>query len=232
MRNRYARFIIPLSVCFLAACQNPQPGPDKTIGAAVLGAGWGAGAGAVIGHQVSYAGEGAAIGSGFGAVSGALTGLGYDLNESAILDQEDTLAQLRIQNAANAQQLDQIQNKLDRAIARGIASGVSQIFFDVDTTNMKAGSLANLEVIAEQFKSSPGSLYINVVGHSDDTGNPEYNARLAEARARSVSAYLASRGISLDRIKVEHHGSERPLASNATPVGRQLNRRVDVFVSN
>lgn len=220
-----------LLAALLIGCDNPQAGPDKSIAGAVLGAGWGAGAGAVVGNQVSSAGEGAAVGAGFGLVGGALTGAGFDLNEGAMLEQERTLASLKIQNEANAQNLNNVQNKLDQAIVSDLSGGIHQVFFDADASNLKAGSVANLEVIAEQLKISPSAFKVNVTGHSDDSGDPEYNARLAEARARNVSAYLGSRGISMDRIIVAHHGSERPVASNATSVGRQLNRRVDIYIA-
>ena len=69
-----------------------------------------------------------------------------------------------------------------------------------------------------------------VVGHADDSGNPEYNQQLSEARAREVAGYLMSRGISKDRITQKAMGSSNPIASNASQTGRQLNRRVDVYV--
>lgn len=221
-----------LSPLFLAlfSCSHPQPGPDKTVAGAVLGAGWGAGAGAVIGNQVSYAGEGAAVGAGFGAVGGALSGYAYDDVENTQIEQEKQLASLKIQNAVNTRQLETIQGKLDQAITGDIAGGVYQVFFDTDATSLRSGAIANLEVIADSIRRSPHGYVINVVGHSDDAGTPEYNAELAEARARNVSAYLSARGISVDQIKVTSHGSLRPIASNSTTVGRQLNRRVDVYI--
>ncbi|MCB0354302.1 MAG: OmpA family protein [Bdellovibrionales bacterium] len=211
-------------------CSNPQPGPDKTLGGAVLGAGWGAGAGAVAGNQVEHPGEGVAIGAGFGAVSGALTGAGFDLNESALLEQENALASLRTSNIGNRRQLVQIQDKLDSYARSASLGGVYQVFFDPDATNLRAGAVANLQTIAESMQRNPSAYRIHVVGHSDDNGTPEYNERLALARARTVSGYLAARGISMDQIMVSSFGAERPIATNATPVGRQLNRRVDVFL--
>lgn len=214
------------------ACSRPQPGPDKTVAGAVLGAGWGAGAGAVIGNQVSYAGEGAAIGAGFGAISGGISGYAYDSFEQTQIEQEEMLASLKIQNQANARELEIIQHRLDRSIGKNMGATFHQVYFDSDATSLKAGSVANLEVIAETIKSSPRAGSISVVGHSDDAGSPEYNSRLAEARARTVSAYLGERGISMDQIEVKSYGSTRPIASNSTPVGRQLNRRVDVYVDS
>lgn len=215
---------------WLSGCSNPQSGPDKTASGAMLGSAWGAGAGAVVGHQLSYAGEGTAVGAGFGLVSGALSGLAYDLSEGAQLEQDRQLAALKVQNETNAKALDELQSRLDQTIASDLAGGIYQVFFDADSTSMRAGAVANLEVIAEQIKSSPHASVINVVGHADDSGSPDYNQRVAEARARNVAGYLAARGISFGQIVIKHFGSQRPIASNGSVVGRQLNRRVDVFI--
>ena len=214
-----------------AGCSNPQPGPDKTAVGAVLGAGWGAGAGAVIGNQVSYAGEGAGIGAGFGAVAGAISGAGYDLSEGTQLDQGRQLAALKVQNITNQREMERLQGRLDDSVSADLTGGVYQVFFDDDATNLRAGATGNLEVIAESIKSSPRAYTVNVVGHTDDAGSPEYNERLAESRARAVCGYLGARGISMDQIKVTSFGALRPIATNGTPVGRQLNRRVDIYIS-
>jgi outer membrane protein OmpA-like peptidoglycan-associated protein len=160
-----------------------------------------------------------------------LSGAGYDLAEGTQLDHERQLASLKIQNTANQRELERVQARLDDAVGAEIGGGVYQVFFDEDATNLRAGAVANLEVIAESIKANPRAYTINVVGHTDDSGSPEYNERLAEARARAVSAYLGSRGIAMDQIKVTSYGSTRPIATNSNAVGRQLNRRVDVYLS-
>jgi outer membrane protein OmpA-like peptidoglycan-associated protein len=216
-----------------SSCSNPQPGPDKTAAGAALGAAWGAGAGAVVGHQVGRAGEGVAIGAGLGIVQGALTGAGYDMAEEDLIDQRRELSTLKIANQANRQRLTQIKAGLDVPNSSSVLSaGVYQVFFDVDQTNLRSGAIANLETIADNLMKNPNSFTVNVAGHSDDSGTPEYNQRLSEARARSVTSYLAARGISMDQIQVSSHGSSQPIASNASPEGRQLNRRVDVSISS
>jgi len=225
---------VVLSLIGFAACSNPQPGPDKTIGGAVMGAAWGAGAGAIVGNQLGESGrtgDGAAIGAGFGAVSGAMNGLAFDMVEDTQIEHEKQLAALKMQNLTNGRELAHLQDKLDQTFTGDVAGGVYQVYFDEDATSLRAGAGSNLEVIAESIKTSPSAYVINVMGHTDDTGNPEYNKRLAEARARTVSAYLGARGISMDQIKVQSFGSERPIASNTTPIGRQLNRRVEVYIS-
>ncbi|MCB0317789.1 MAG: OmpA family protein [Bdellovibrionales bacterium] len=224
--------IFLLTILFLnLACSNPEPGPDKTIAGAALGAGWGAGAGAIVGNQVGNKGQGAAVGAGFGAVSGAMSGFAYDQTEDVLIDQEKQLASLRIQNTANRRELQNIQSRLDNVANTGSLGGVYQVYFDTDQTNLRAGAIANLEVIAEGIKRDPTGFTVHVVGHADDSGSPEYNERLAESRARTVSSYIAARGVSSDNIQVNSFGSKRPVASNVTTEGRQFNRRVDVFVS-
>lgn len=222
--------LLPMVVALVAGCHN-NPYPDKTLGGAVLGAGWGAGTGAVIGNQVSNAGEGAAVGAGFGLVSGAMAGLGYDVMENDLIEREQELTALRVQNDANGRALAQMQAHFDREAAIGATPAVYQVFFEADETGLKAGAIANLEVIAEAIRRDPRSNRVHVVGHSDDTGDSSYNERLAQSRARSVTAYLAGRGISMDQIILHSYGSKRPIASNATAEGRQLNRRVDLYVA-
>jgi len=230
---RKTRLLSGALACFLLfACSTPQSGPDKTAAGASLGAGWGAGTGAIIGHQLSSAGPGVAVGAGLGLAAGAISGYAYDTTEEGRLKLENELASLKAANMANHNELASIQAKLDRAAVTSPAAGFYQVYFDQDETSLKPGAIADLEHIAEMLKTSPHAYRIQVEGHTDDAGSPEYNKRLAEARARNVSSYLAARGISMDQIKVSSFGSSRPVASNATPAGRQLNRRVAIYISN
>ena len=226
-------FSVLIASIFLTACSTPTPGPDKTIAGTVLGAGWGAGAGAIIGNQLEFGpvGQGAAIGAGFGALSGALSGAMYDSVEDTQLTQEKELAALQVQSASNRRQLKRLQQVLDSAVDSDGTGGLYQVFFDTDATDLRSGALSNLEVIAESIKTRTRGYYVNVVGHSDDSGKPGYNTRLAAARARTVTAYLSSRGISMDQIRESSKGAKRPIASNGTPIGRQLNRRVDIYIT-
>lgn len=212
-------------------CSPAVPGPDKTIAGAGLGAGWGAGTGTIIGNQVSHPGTGLAIGAGLGLVNGAITGSAFDAADEELLKQREELASLSLQNQINRANLMDIQDKLDSNLDNGAGSLVTHIYFDDDATSLKAGSAANLEVFANSVKRNPQARIVNVIGNTDDTGNLEYNKRLAEARARTVSGILISHGVSSDQIKVESFGSERPLASNSTSIGRQLNRRVDLYIT-
>jgi outer membrane protein OmpA-like peptidoglycan-associated protein len=225
-----AAIVTSLLLVGVSACSVPTPGPDKTAAGTVLGAAWGAGAGAVIGNQVNSTGGGIAVGAGFGAVAGMMAGAQQDIQEGTQLEQERKLAALKVHTFANQMELEKIQARLDTPQGAPKVNPVYQVFFDEDATSMRSGALSNLEAIAESIKTNPYVGTISIVGHSDDTGNNDYNEKLALARASSVAAYLAGRGIALDKIKTSGVGSQKPIANNATPAGRQLNRRVDVQI--
>lgn len=219
-----------LALCALVTACGPTAGPDKSVGGAVVGAAWGAGAGAVVGNQLGNRGDGALVGAGLGLIDGAATGLGLDSSEEELLDQRQVLQDLQVQSAITERQLKRIQAKLDFPPAGVSGPQVYQIFFDQDGTNVKPGSVALLEEIARSIRANPYVRSIVVSGHSDDEGTAEYNERLASSRARAVMGYLGQHGVALDTIRIEKHSSDRPLVSNVTAEGRQLNRRVDIVV--
>jgi outer membrane protein OmpA-like peptidoglycan-associated protein len=215
-----------------SGCSTPVSGPDKTAGGAVVGGAWGTGAGAVVGNQVATAGLGAGVGAGFGAVAGMLIGGSLDQLESGMLEQQQILNDLSARTRINFEKLRALQDEVDNKIASSAPSAVYQVYFGPDSTQLKAGAIANLQAIAESMKNSTSYTKVFVNGHTDDSGNKEHNKNLAESRAKEVVSYLAGRGISMDQIKMNSYAAERPLATNSTPEGRQLNRRVDVFLGN
>ena len=216
----------------ILACTNQSDHTDNTLTGAVLGAGWGAGAGVIVGNQIgSDSAPSLVAGAGFGAVAGAMTGYSQDAIEDDQDKLERQLDSLNVQNMATRAELRNMQDRLDRSVAPSTPTAVYQIYFGDDETDLKAGATANLEVIAEALKKNPSSNKVVLAGHSDDSSTSDYSQRISEARARSVSSYFSARGISNDQIEIKGYGSTRPMASNSTPEGRQLNRRVDVYVS-
>ena len=70
-------------------------------------------------------------------------------------------------------------------------------------------------------------IYLVVAGHTDNVGNAAYNLDLSRKRANAVKDYLVQKGVDTGRIIVEFHGFTKPIASNTTQQGRDINRRVD-----
>lgn len=67
-----------------------------------------------------------------------------------------------------------------------------------------------------------------VEGHTDSRGSEMVNQQLSEKRAKSVMAYIVSRGINPSRIRTFGYGENQPIASNETTAGRAMNRRVTI----
>ncbi len=222
--------VICITLLIFISC-HPTPGPDKAVAGAILGAGWGAGAGAVIGNQLNQTPQGAAVGAGFGFVSGGVQGLGLDQAEVSELAQQRELEALRVQVASNQRSLLSVQGQLDnREQALSHAAEGAQVFFDEDSAELRSGASGQLERLAESIKANPFYGQIEIHGHSDEIGNPQKNNRLGEARARTVATFLVNQGLSLDKMRVLNHGSNRPAASNTSEAGRQLNRRVEIVL--
>ena len=68
---------------------------------------------------------------------------------------------------------------------------------------------------------------VKIEGHTDDTGEEAANQILSQSRADAVKRYLASHGISGERMTATGYGETKPIAENSSEEGKALNRRVD-----
>jgi len=88
-----------------------------------------------------------------------------------------------------------------------------------------------LASVADIVNRCPG-LNITVAGHTDSSGNDAFNQKLSEERAKSVSQYLVTIGISETRINAVGYGETQPVADNDTAWNRSLNRRIEFRVND
>jgi outer membrane protein OmpA-like peptidoglycan-associated protein len=140
------------------------------------------------------------------------------------------------------QDKDEVQQRLYTSIAailetrreaRGLIVNLSDVLFDFNQASLKPGAREKLSKLAGILLAYPGSFHIEVEGHTDAVGSQDYNQRLSEDRAQSVSSYLLRAGISSDRVvAVRGFGKLRPVATNDTPEGRQMNRRVEIVIAD
>ena len=117
-----------------------------------------------------------------------------------------------------------------RETARGLIVNVSDVLFDTGSATLKPGAREKLARVAGILASHP-DLKIEIEGHTDSVGGDDYNQRLSERRAESVRTYLVQQKIAATSVDAEGFGESRPVASNASPAGRQQNRRVELVVS-
>ena len=105
----------------------------------------------------------------------------------------------------------------------------NELLFDAGGATLKPGAQRALDNLA-QFLTKYPERDIAIEGFTDSTGTKELNQQLSEKRAWSVKAALVARGIQSTRIDARGYGPSFPVASNGTPTGRQLNRRVEIVI--
>lgn len=103
------------------------------------------------------------------------------------------------------------------------------VLFDYNEAVLLPASIQSVEAVAALMRERP-RLKIEVRGHTDSQGGPEYNQTLSEARAEAVRAAIVERGIDASRVRSRGFGLSRPVATNETEEGRARNRRTEFVV--
>lgn len=103
---------------------------------------------------------------------------------------------------------------------------LEKVYFKVGKALIERRSHPVLENVVAVLKAHPEIKLVLVEGHTDSQGKPAYNQQLSERRAAAVMKFLVDRGIERERLKAQGFGPTRPVADNATPEGREQNRRV------
>lgn len=120
-----------------------------------------------------------------------------------------------------------------RREARGLIVNLSDVLFDFDRASLTPGAREKLSKLSGILIAYPGTYRIEIEGHTDSVGTPQYNELLSRGRAQSVASYIRQAGIPPDRIgAVTGFGETRPVASNDNAAGRQQNRRVELIIGD
>jgi len=114
---------------------------------------------------------------------------------------------------------------------RGMVITLGDVLFDTNQAQLKTGGMRNVQKLADFFKQYP-QRRLMIEGFTDSTGSNSANQDLSERRAGSVQTALLDMGVSRDRMTSRGYGESHPAAGNDTAAGRQLNRRVEVIVSD
>jgi outer membrane protein OmpA-like peptidoglycan-associated protein len=201
--------ILLLATLLAVACATNDPN-QKTKQGAGAGAAAGAIIGAIIGNQSGNPRTGAVVGAAAGAAIGATVGHRMD-------QQQKELAQI---------QGVEVSRPSEGEIAVNLTN---DILFDFNSSSLRPDSQRTLRDLASNFRNYPDE-QVTIEGHTDSIGNPSYNQTLSQQRASAVSTYLAAEGVPSERVTSIGYGETRPKASNDTPEGRQLNRRVEIHI--
>ncbi|MBR9919357.1 MAG: OmpA family protein [Bacteroidetes bacterium] len=110
-----------------------------------------------------------------------------------------------------------------------IENAAQAVKFEVGKATLKAESYAILDQVATILLRYP-DYKVRVEGHTDNTGRTSNNKELSQERAKSCYEYLAAKGVTRERMQFLGLGEEKPIATNDTEDGRELNRRVEFVV--
>jgi outer membrane protein OmpA-like peptidoglycan-associated protein len=218
MLARKVGVVLLASALALGACTtNPYTG-ERQPSKAAKGAGIGALAGAAIGALTNtssgkQAATNAMIGAGIGALVGG--GVGY------YMDQQEK--KLRQQLQGTGVSVTRVGDNIILNMPGNITFGTN--LYDVNASFYN--TLNSVGLVLKEYDKT----IVNVMGHTDSTGSDQYNQELSQKRANSVAQYLIARGLLAQRFVVQGYGESRPVATNDTPEGRTLNRRVEIQLS-
>jgi outer membrane protein OmpA-like peptidoglycan-associated protein/ABC-type nitrate/sulfonate/bicarbonate transport system substrate-binding protein len=121
-----------------------------------------------------------------------------------------------------------IEYKAPQKNAVPLATQHRSIYFDPNSATMSLDSREIVDEIGNQMRAYENTV-VDIEGNTDSTGSRTYNMQLSRQRADAVKEYLAQKyGFPPVRMRTVGNGPDRPLDSNATPEGREKNRRTDI----
>ncbi|MCP2009952.1 OmpA family protein [Duganella violaceipulchra] len=130
-------------------------------------------------------------------------------------------------NAALQQQLADLQA---RQTERGIVITLSDVLFNVDRAELSVEGMRTAQKMADVLLQEPQSVVL-IEGFTDSTGSATHNLELSQRRAEAVRNALIGLGVQSDKIATRGYGEAFPVASNSDAGSRQLNRRVEIVLS-
>ena len=143
--------------------------------------------------------------------------------------------QAKAQTATAVEQRDQARAEMEKLKAtqttRGLMMTLGDVLFDTGRSELKSGASRKLDQLAQFLREHPNRR-VQIDGFTDSVGSDALNESLSQRRAEAVKADLVGRGIDPAMIGTQGYGKAYPVAGNDAPSGRQLNRRVEVVISN
>jgi len=210
--------LVAMLALSVAGCYTYDPYTgEKKVSDTTKGAGIGAAAGAVVGlltgGDAAAHRKNALIAAGVGALAGGAIGNYMDRQE----------ANLRHDLAGTGVSVTRMGDNITLNMPGNITFKSNSA--ELDPSFYKV--LNSVNVVVKKYNKT----VVEVAGHTDNTGAADYNQKLSERRANSVAEYLESQGLANNRVVTVGAGESRPVADNATPEGRQANRRVELTLT-
>lgn len=215
LRNFTAAFLALAMLVGAVGCSSM----NNTGKGALIGGGGGAAVGAGIGALIGGgkgAGIGSAIGAAVGAGAGALIGKNMDKQQKQL--EEQLAQQAKVEQTTDSNGLQAIKVTFDGGI-----------LFQTGKYDLNQSAQTDLTKFAVNLMENPNT-DVAIVGYTDNTGSYAVNEKLSNQRANSVRNYLIKCGVNPNRLTAIGIPMADYVASNDTPEGRALNRRVELTI--
>lgn len=147
--------------------------------------------------------------------------------------QQTTEAQRKAQEAeARAAQLEtQLAGLSAKKTERGMVVTLGDVLFGTDQARLTPDGMRTVQQLAGVLQQNPQRTVL-VEGFTDITGSKQHNLDLSQRRASAVRSALQAMNIGRDRVAIQGYGDAYPVASNDNATDRQLNRRVEIVLSD
>lgn len=108
---------------------------------------------------------------------------------------------------------------------------IGDVLFETGNAQLRAGGMQDVEKLAGFLKRNP-QRHVLIEGFTDSVGSESYNVALSERRADAVRRAIVDLGVGRERLRTEGYGEAHPVAGNDSSSGRQMNRRVEIVLSD
>ncbi len=138
----------------------------------------------------------------------------------------------RVRGHHRAAQLEaQLAELAAKKTARGIIITLGDVLFGTDLSRLTPDGMRSARKLADVLQQNPQRKVL-IEGFADSTGGADYNQGLSERRAGAVRTALLDLGVARERIDMRGYGEAFPVAANDSAASRQLNRRVEIVLSD
>jgi outer membrane protein OmpA-like peptidoglycan-associated protein len=139
--------------------------------------------------------------------------------------------QSRMAAQRNQELQDQVKELNAQVTPRGLVITFSDVLFATGQANLKPGGARNMDKLVTFLENYP-QRNVLIEGFTDSTGSEATNMELSERRSASLRTGLIDKGVNPRRIATRGYGESYPVADNNSASGRQLNRRVEIILSD
>lgn len=144
---------------------------------------------------------------------------------------DDARAKTAEAQARSAQLEAQLADLAAKKTERGIVITLGDVLFGTDKSSLTPDGMRSAQKLADVLKQNPARMVL-IEGFTDSTGASAYNQELSSRRAAAVRDALMQMGVAANRVNVRGYGEAYPVSGNDNAAGRQLNRRVEIVLSD